>query len=120
MQNDAQQRSWSIYDDAGIIQEYLEEFISIVEDADIRAVTNMIATFQSPGQLGSYEIVETLVVYYQMASLPAPAPPCPVLPIPRRLVLTYYHQYLWCHVPTHHHRRPHLPPTDCPCTMYRL
>ena len=49
---------------------YLEEFISIVEDADIRAVTNMIATFQSPGQLGNYEIVETLVVYYQMVTPP--------------------------------------------------
>jgi hypothetical protein len=31
MKNDAQQRTWSIYDDSDIIQEYLDEFLVLLE-----------------------------------------------------------------------------------------
>eukprot|EP00040_Diaphanoeca_grandis_P028332 m.163881 g.163881 ORF g.163881 m.163881 type:complete len:707 (-) comp31311_c0_seq3:74-2194(-) len=66
MKNDKQQRSFSTHDDVDIIKDYLSEFSSIVEDADERVVKHLVKTFQSTGQLGDYEIVESLVVYYQM------------------------------------------------------
>ncbi len=88
MKNDAQQRSWSIYDDSDIIQEYLDEFLVLMEvpaakmfslhmffnflytvnlqQADPRGVALGVRLFHSPGQVGKYEIVDTLVVYYQM------------------------------------------------------
>jgi hypothetical protein len=51
MKNDAQQRSWSSSDDAGVISEYLEEFISVVEDANPREVVDAVTQFQSPGMV---------------------------------------------------------------------
>ena len=117
MKNDAQQRSWSIYDDSTVIAEsvalsaptaappdsaccngqffppgaslhipastdsvsiplpespttrcgrYLEELLALVTEADPRVVAKLVATYTSVGQLGQYEILDTLVVYYQM------------------------------------------------------
>ena len=68
MKQDSQQRSWSSADDTAIISEYLEEFVTISIDANPREVVDAITQFQSPGVRVPYEIIETLVDYYQMES----------------------------------------------------
>lgn len=39
-----------------------------MQQADPGIVSRIVRTHQSAGQVGSYEIVETLIVYYQMVS----------------------------------------------------
>eukprot|EP00047_Mylnosiga_fluctuans_P017398 m.61081 g.61081 ORF g.61081 m.61081 type:complete len:693 (-) comp7060_c0_seq1:698-2776(-) len=68
MKNDAQQRSWSIYDDSDVIGEYLGELKQLVGEADPQVVVSVLRGWNSPGQQGAYEFAETLVVYYQMES----------------------------------------------------
>eukprot|EP00050_Salpingoeca_kvevrii_P001420 m.169443 g.169443 ORF g.169443 m.169443 type:complete len:648 (+) comp10367_c0_seq11:1236-3179(+) len=64
--NDSQQRSWATHEDADAIMRLLGEITSLVEDGDPRLVKCMLRDFVSPGHFESYEIVGTLVDFYQM------------------------------------------------------
>ena len=61
-------RSWAIEDDAEIIQEYLDEVVHMIKEANPREVVAAFTVFETPGQNIPFEIVETLVLYYQMES----------------------------------------------------
>lgn len=49
-----------------LICRYIEEFVALVTEGDPAVTKRVIREWSSPGQVGFYEIVETLVVYYQM------------------------------------------------------
>eukprot|EP00039_Didymoeca_costata_P015407 m.261250 g.261250 ORF g.261250 m.261250 type:complete len:724 (+) comp16217_c0_seq3:2230-4401(+) len=66
MKNDGQERSWAVSDETDVIQEYLEELLDLVKNADPRAVFKNLRDFNSVGQTGSFEFLETLVTYFQM------------------------------------------------------
>jgi len=66
MRNDAQQRSWAIEDDAFVIKDNLEEFTAIVREAHPEAVIKTLRGYQSIGQVTSFEILETVIAYFQM------------------------------------------------------
>eukprot|EP00041_Stephanoeca_diplocostata_P019158 m.407664 g.407664 ORF g.407664 m.407664 type:complete len:831 (-) comp21229_c0_seq1:35-2527(-) len=64
---DTQQRNWAAgSDDTNAIHAVLHEMLVLVRDADSKRVRHLVEAFQSVGRAGVYEIVETLVVYYQM------------------------------------------------------
>jgi len=74
MKNDAQQRSWSVYDDSPVILEYLEEFLALATEADPRAVASVIETFTSGGS-GRYEVLDTLDVLPDGDAVRSPGDP---------------------------------------------
>ncbi|XP_071961121.1 NCK-interacting protein with SH3 domain-like isoform X2 [Antedon mediterranea] len=57
--DDAQQRSWALHEDESIITEYLEELLSILNDADKCVSVGVIRQEE-------FEPLSTLVQYYQM------------------------------------------------------
>ncbi|XP_004834029.1 NCK-interacting protein with SH3 domain [Heterocephalus glaber] len=57
--DDAQQRSWALYEDEGVIQCYLEELLHILTDADPEVCKKMC-------KRNEFESVLALVAYYQM------------------------------------------------------
>jgi hypothetical protein len=72
MAHDAQQRSWSDYDDAPVIREYLAEFVALTRAANPAVVVAAVRDFRTVGRLGGHhEVVDTLAVYFQMETRPA-------------------------------------------------
>ncbi|CAH1265549.1 NCKIPSD [Branchiostoma lanceolatum] len=59
VKDDSQQRSWHLYEDQSIILEYLEELMSILENA-------MPAVCRKAVQQDNYEVLHHMVQYYQM------------------------------------------------------
>ncbi|XP_019618465.1 PREDICTED: NCK-interacting protein with SH3 domain-like [Branchiostoma belcheri] len=59
VKDDSQQRSWHLYEDQSIILEYLEELMSILENA-------MPAVCRKAVQKNNYEVLHNMVQYYQM------------------------------------------------------
>nr|XP_028699143.1 NCK-interacting protein with SH3 domain isoform X4 [Macaca mulatta] len=57
--DDAQQRSWALYEDEGVIRCYLEELLHILTDADPEVCKKMC-------KRNEFESVLALVAYYQM------------------------------------------------------
>ncbi|KAL8610250.1 hypothetical protein ACOMHN_038945 [Nucella lapillus] len=57
--DDSQQRSWALHEDEAIIREYLEELLSIVENAKPSICRKVVSR-------DSYDILHNLVQYYQM------------------------------------------------------
>ncbi|XP_037706350.1 NCK-interacting protein with SH3 domain isoform X2 [Choloepus didactylus] len=57
--DDAQQRSWALYEDEGVIRCYLEELLHILTDADPEVCKKMC-------KRNGFESVLALVAYYQM------------------------------------------------------
>nr|KAG5691816.1 hypothetical protein BaRGS_016628 [Batillaria attramentaria] len=57
--DDSQQRSWALYEDEAVIHEYLEELLSILENAKPAICRKVVAR-------DNYEILHSLVQYYQM------------------------------------------------------
>ncbi|XP_042521896.1 NCK-interacting protein with SH3 domain [Dipodomys spectabilis] len=57
--DDAQQRSWALYEDEGVIRCYLEELLHILTDADPEVCKKMC-------KKNEFESVLALVAYYQM------------------------------------------------------
>uniref|UniRef100_A0A8C4TNH8 NCK interacting protein with SH3 domain n=1 Tax=Erpetoichthys calabaricus TaxID=27687 RepID=A0A8C4TNH8_ERPCA len=57
--DDAQQRSWALYEDEGVISCYLEELLQILTDADPEVCKKMC-------RKSEFEPVLSLVAYYQM------------------------------------------------------
>nr|XP_002758364.2 NCK-interacting protein with SH3 domain isoform X1 [Callithrix jacchus] len=57
--DDAQQRSWALYEDEGVIRCYLEELLHILTDADPEVCKKMC-------KRNDFESVLALVAYYQM------------------------------------------------------
>ncbi|XP_014440673.1 LOW QUALITY PROTEIN: NCK-interacting protein with SH3 domain [Tupaia chinensis] len=57
--DDAQQRSWALYEDEGVIRCYLEELLHILTDADPEVCKKMC-------RKNDFESVLALVAYYQM------------------------------------------------------
>lgn len=57
--DDSQQRSWALYEDEAIICEYLEELLSILENAKPAICRKVVAR-------DNYDILHSLVQYYQM------------------------------------------------------
>lgn len=43
--------------------------MQLAQDAEPRVVCDIIRSFSSPGELGEYQIIETLVTYYQMVGV---------------------------------------------------
>nr|XP_006824184.1 PREDICTED: NCK-interacting protein with SH3 domain-like [Saccoglossus kowalevskii] len=56
---DSQQRSWALHEDEPIILEYLEELVSILNDANPKICKAIVCR-------DSYDSLQSLVVYYQM------------------------------------------------------
>ncbi|XP_041350537.1 NCK-interacting protein with SH3 domain-like [Gigantopelta aegis] len=57
--DDSQQRGWALHEDESVIMEYLEELLSILENAKLSVTREAISEER-------YEIVHHLVQYYQM------------------------------------------------------
>ncbi|CAH1784420.1 unnamed protein product, partial [Owenia fusiformis] len=57
--DDSQQRSWSLHEDESVITEYLQELITILDNADPDIIRQVLLA-------DDFEALETLVVFYQM------------------------------------------------------
>ncbi|KAK7101543.1 hypothetical protein V1264_019909 [Littorina saxatilis] len=57
--DDSQQRSWALHEDEAIIKEYLQELLSILENAKPSICRKVVSR-------DNYEILHSLVQYYQM------------------------------------------------------
>lgn len=57
--DDSQQRSWALYEDESVIHEYLEELLSILENAKPAICRKVVAR-------DNYDILHSFVQYYQM------------------------------------------------------
>eukprot|EP00049_Salpingoeca_infusionum_P026898 m.28788 g.28788 ORF g.28788 m.28788 type:complete len:921 (+) comp9078_c0_seq2:126-2888(+) len=66
MQRDRQQREWSAHDDTSAISDMLTTLKNLAREGNPDLMQSIVRTWNSPGQVCEYEIIETLTSYYQM------------------------------------------------------